>query len=461
MRGWLQCVALYCSVLHCVSVPQNMMGDWLHVSMCLCAYVLMCLCACVSVCLCVCVCVGGSAVTMSCVRVCVHVYICDCLCPCPCVCIYHCVCVCVCACACVYLCGCQCACVFSKCLHVWRIHMCDVACSCAFWFMARYDSIICVTWLIRSWHDQWGGMTHSLVWDVTLSYVWYDSWRDMTHSHLWYGSFVRDMTRSYETWLITWHNPFVCVTWFIHTCDMTHDVTCLIYMRDVTNSIVTWLVHTRHDSWRDVTHSYAWHDSYTYVTWLIRLWHDSIIWDTTHDVTWPIHVLDMTHSLVWHDSFVRDMTWTYETWRMTWYASFSSMKCLIYMCVIVTLLIHMCAMTHPYVWHDAFACVTWRIHMCDMTHSHVCNDSSICVTWLICTCAILDAYLCRDTFNEFVCRDSFNDRCGITTENQVRNELMTWTLPIMWVMAHIYISPASHMNESSYTNRWVIFTYDQ
>jgi len=71
-------------------------------------------------------------------------------------------------------------------------------------------------------------------------------------------------------------------------------------------------------------------------------------------------------------------------------------------------LIHMCDMTHSYVWHDSFTCVTWLIHMCDMTrtwalrgqgrcwgacrhasfirdmtHSYVWHDSFICVTWLI------------------------------------------------------------------------------
>jgi len=30
--------------------------------------------------------------------------------------------------------------------------------------------------------------------------------------------------------------------------------------------------------------------------------------------------------------------------------------------------------------------VTWLIHMCDMTHSYLWHDSSICVTWLIHTC---------------------------------------------------------------------------
>ena len=32
-------------------------------------------------------------------------------------------------------------------------------------------------------------------------------------------------------------------------------------------------------------------------------------------------------------------------------------------------------MTHSYVWHDSFICVTWLIHMCDMTHSYVWHHS--------------------------------------------------------------------------------------
>jgi len=34
-------------------------------------------------------------------------------------------------------------------------------------------------------------------------------------------------------------------------------------------------------------------------------------------------------------------------------------------------MIHTSDMTHSYVWHDSFICVTWLIHTCDMTHSHV------------------------------------------------------------------------------------------
>jgi len=37
----------------------------------------------------------------------------------------------------------------------------------------------------------------------------------------------------------------------------------------------------------------------------------------------------------------------------------------------VTWLIHICDMTHSYLWRDAFVRVTWLIYMCDMTHSCV------------------------------------------------------------------------------------------
>jgi len=67
--------------------------------------------------------------------------------------------------------------------------------------------------------------------------------------------------------------------------------------------------------------------------------------------------------------------------------------------------VHMCDMTHSYVWRDSFVCVTWHIervaidelathvrgiHMCDMTHSFVWRDSIVCVTWNNETDAILE-----------------------------------------------------------------------
>jgi len=126
-----------------------------------------------------------------------------------------------------------------------------------------------------------------------------------------------------------WHDSFICVTWLIHMCDMTH--------------------------------SYVWHDSFICVTWLlfecvtclIHAWHDSFIRDSVICVTWLIHICDMTHSYM-----TRHHTGLIVT---HWF-------------ICVTWLTCMCDMTRSYAWHDSFICVTWLIYMCDMTHTHLIND---------------------------------------------------------------------------------------
>ena len=92
-------------------------------------------------------------------------------------------------------------------------------------------------------------------------------------------------------------DSFICVTWLIHTCDMTHS-----YVWHDSFICVTWLIHTC-----DMTHSYVWHDSFICVTWLIHMcgrthsyvWHDWFIC-----VAGLIHMCDMTHSYVRHDSSI-------------------------------------------------------------------------------------------------------------------------------------------------------------
>ena len=87
--------------------------------------------------------------------------------------------------------------------------------------------------------------------------------------------------------------------------------------------------------------------------------------------------------------------------------------------ICVTWLIHICAMTHSYAWHDSFIC----LHVCDMTHSYVCHDSFICAPWFICVCAVThscvtwlfqmwnDSFMCdayiRKMTHSYICRDSF------------------------------------------------------
>jgi len=155
-----------------------------------------------------------------------------------------------------------------------------------------------------------------------------------------------------------------------------------------------------------MTHARVCHDSYTIVPWLIHtgnmapsyVWHDSI-----KCVTWLIHMCDTTLSYVRHDSFMstlityatrhcntlqhaatrcntlqhavspgRDLGSTLITFRSRLFlkrrpASLSAITW---------------DMTHSYVWHDSFICVTWLIHMCDVTHLYVWHDSFVCVTLL-------------------------------------------------------------------------------
>jgi len=119
-------------------------------------------------------------------------------------------------------------------------------------------------------------------------------------------------------------DSFICVTWLIHMCDMTHS--CV-----------------RHDSFKcmqmcDLTHSNVCHDSF-----------HSVMCDMTHSNT--VHIFVFLY--VWHHS---------PTVRL------KSFIC-------VTRHRYVCDMTHPY--------VTCRSHVRDVTHTLAWHDSFICVTWLI------------------------------------------------------------------------------
>jgi len=103
-----------------------------------------------------------------------------------------------------------------------------------------------------------------------------------------------------------------------------------------------------------------------------------------------IHMCDVTHSYVWRDSFICvtrlihmcDVTQSY-VWR-------DSVIC-------VTWLSHKCDVTQSYVWRDSVICVTRVMHTFDMTHSHVWHDLCICVTWLIHMCDTTHAYVWHDS----------------------------------------------------------------
>ena len=141
------------------------------------------------------------------------------------------------------------------------------------------------------------------------------------------------------------HDLFVCAPWLVQVCAMRHD----------SFRCVPWLIHVC-----AMTHSYVCHDLFICVSWGIR-------------------VCDMTHSYVWYDS----------------------LTC-------ATRLIHMCDMTHPCAWPDSFTCITWLIQMHDMTQIYVdtlylsdIGDNIIdcvfiCVILLIHMCAVSHSYVWHD-----------------------------------------------------------------
>jgi len=106
----------------------------------------------------------------------------------------------------------------------------------------------------------------------------------------------------------------------------------------------------------DMTHSYVWHDSSIVRHWLIHMW------DMTHS-----YMCDMTHSYVWHDSSI-GATLTHSYVR---HDSFICVRHDSFICV--TWLNHRCDI-------DSFICVTWLIHMCNVTHSYMCHYLFPCVT---------------------------------------------------------------------------------
>ena len=75
-------------------------------------------------------------------------------------------------------------------------------------------------------------------------------------------------------------------------------------------------------------------------------------------------------------------------------------------------------MTHSYVWHEWFTCVTWLIEMCDMNHSYVLHDTLTCRAWLLHICNT-HAY----TWHACVRHDSF-----------IR---VTWLI-LMRALTHLY-----------------------
>jgi len=110
-------------------------------------------------------------------------------------------------------------------------------------------------------------------------------------------------------------------------------------------------------------------------------------------VTWLIHMCNMTHLYVWRDSF------TCVTWLVRVSMTHSHVGHDSFICHVTQLYqgheSFLCHVTHP-TGHDSFVCATCLIHTWDMTHSHVWHDSFTCVTWLIHMCDMSKETYIRD-----------------------------------------------------------------
>ena len=159
----------------------------------------------------------------------------------------------------------------------WHIHM-NASCQIYEWVMSLIRHVTCVTWMNESPHMSHVRWCDHLTCDVNDMSQWHVTCEvtqschvpSRTHSYVWHDSSI------YVTCLVHMCDSFICVTWRIRMCGMTH--------------------------------SYVWRDSFMYVTWLIHMCnvtHPHVWRDSSIHGTWLIYTCDTTHSYAWRDSFIR------------------------------------------------------------------------------------------------------------------------------------------------------------
>jgi len=88
-------------------------------------------------------------------------------------------------------------------------------------------------------------------------------------------------------------------------------------------------------------------------------------------------------------------------------------------------------MTHPYVWHASFICVTWLIHIRDMTQF-------ICVTWL--------------NQRGWITHRTMQPAMQSHIHLHPQKNWLSHVKNMNWIMSHIWMGHATRTNESfSYT----------
>jgi len=148
--------------------------------------------------------------------------------------------------------------------------------------------------------------------------------------------------------LCVWHDSFICVTWPILVCDLTH----LCVFRFLALYVCHWVSEVT------PTLLFAWRDSFICVTWLI------LVCDLTRLCDFRFLAWVRLQLCVWRDSFI-----------------------------CATFPLHVCDVTPLRVGWDSFMCVTWRMYLlsrlmylCDVTRLRDIQFLALLcmfLTWLI------------------------------------------------------------------------------
>ena len=103
----------------------------------------------------------------------------------------------------------------------WLIHVCGMTHS-----YVRHDSLVCVKWLVRMCN-----MPRSYVWaahpllrsDVVCicMYICVHNKRNQISLYMYQRSWLQ-LSADWPIYSCVWHDPSICETWLIHTCDMSH-----------------------------------------------------------------------------------------------------------------------------------------------------------------------------------------------------------------------------------------------
>jgi len=164
-----------------------------------------------------------------------------------------------------------------------------------------------------------------------------------------------------------------CACLRVCVCACVCVLVCVCVCVRVSFICVTWIIQLC-----DVTHSYVWHDYVICVTWLACVCVCVCVCRALQHAA-TCHLRDTTHFYAQHEAGndrvdnSLDMAHTHELPPKTRWRENTIL-------VRVMGIIHVCNMTHSCVLHDSFIRVTWLIYSRDITHSYVWRDSFICVT---------------------------------------------------------------------------------